>query len=418
MAQTLNLQRNSEVFLSTVSLNDGDAVSAMTPANTWKVEILAGYAMSQAAATQDINSLESGTTPDRSSKRFKTAMNPVEWNFQTYIRPTGIENTTGGTLVHTSGNSMPTSDWYLWQALMSNTSTYTTNKLTSVWQAGGKFASAARNASGNTAAHTPNFGTSATYNMYFKLDNVIYQVSNTAVNQAAVDAAIDAVATTTWSGFGTNLIELTGTPRNNAVSVFGGILNNGTTIDANSNAYVTTATHSYQPWDQWNVAGTISTASFIKNRLSSLTVKFQPEGGSSTTYTFPITTLTFNYNNNITFITPEELSKVNTPIGSFTGSREVTGSFTAYLRGADGDSAQFLRDLANDRRPAPTAFSNANLVVGGVTAPYLALNMPAVVFDVPTHGIEDIISISVNFKAQEPVNTVTTGGEVDLYAKK
>ena len=189
-----------------------------------EVEILAGYAMSQAAATQDINSLESGTTPDRSSKRFKTAMNPVEWNFQTYIRPTGIENTTGGTLVHTSGNSMPTSDWYLWQALMSNTSTYTTNKLTSVWQAGGKFASAARNASGNTAAHTPNFGTSATYNMYFKLDNVIYQVSNTAVNQAAVDAAIDAVATTTWSGFGTNLIELTGTPRNNAVSVFGGIL--------------------------------------------------------------------------------------------------------------------------------------------------------------------------------------------------
>jgi hypothetical protein len=44
--------------------------------------------------------------------------------------------------------------------------------------------------------------------------------------------------------------------------------------------------------------------------------------------------------------------------------------------------------------------------------------MPAIVFDVPTHGIEDIISISVNFKAQEPVNTVTTGGEVDLYAKK
>jgi hypothetical protein len=52
MAQTLNLQRNSEVFLSTVSLNDGDAVSAMTPANTWKVEILAGYAMSQAVLHQ------------------------------------------------------------------------------------------------------------------------------------------------------------------------------------------------------------------------------------------------------------------------------------------------------------------------------------------------------------------------------
>jgi len=418
MAQTLNLQRNTEVFLSTVSLNDGDAVTAMTPANTWKVEILAGYAVSQAAATQDINSLESGTTPDRSSKRFKTAMNPVEWNFQTYIRPTGIENTSGGTLVHTSGNSMPVADWYMWQALMSNTSAFTSTKLTSTWQTGGKFAGAARAASGNTVPHTPNFGTSVNYNLYFKLDNVIYQVSNTAVNQAAVDAAIDAVATTTWSGFGTNLIELTGTKRNNAVSVFGGVLNSGTSVTANSNAHVTTATHSYQPFDQWNVAGSVSSASFIKNRLSSLTVKYQPEDGSSTTYTFPITALSVNYNNNITFITPEELSKVNTPIGSFTGSREVTGSFTAYLRGADGDSAQFLRDLANDRRPSATASANANLVIGGSVAPYLAFEMPAVQFDVPTHGIEDIITVAVNFKAQEPTSTVTTGGEMNLFAKK
>ena len=418
MAQTLNLQRNSEVFLSTQNLDGGDAVSTLTPANTWKVEILAGYAVSQAAATQDINSSESGTTPDRSSKRFKTAMNPVDWNFQAYIRPTGIENTSGGTNVNTSGNSMPVADWYMWQALMSNTSAYTTNKLTSTWDTGGRFLTAAKAASGNTAAHTSNYGSPTTYNMYFKMDNVIYQVSNVSVGQAVVDAAIDAVATTTWSGQGTNLIELTGTPRNNAVSVFGGTLNNGTTVSANGNAYVTTATHSYQPFDQWNVAGTISTASFIKNRLSSLSVKFQPESGGSTTYTFPVTALSFTYNNNITYLTPEELSKVNTPIGSFTGAREVTGSFTAYLRGASGDSAQFLRDLAADRRPAPTAYSNANLVIGGTTAPYLAFNMPAVVFDVPTHGIEDIITVSVNFKAQEPVDTVTTGGEVNLYAKK
>ena len=93
-------------------------------------------------------------------------------------------------------------------------------------------------------------------------------------------------------------------------------------------------------------------------------------------------------------------------------------SRSCALRGASGDSAQFLRDLAADRRPAPTAYSNANLVIGGTTAPYLAFNMPAVVFDVPTHGIEDIITVSVNFKAQEPVDTVTTGGEVNLYAKK
>ena len=70
--------------------------------------------------------------------------------------------------------------------------------------------------------------------LYFKLDNVIYQVSNATVNQATVDAGIEEIATTTWAGFGTTLKELTGTPRNNAISVFGGVLNNGTTVTANS----------------------------------------------------------------------------------------------------------------------------------------------------------------------------------------
>ena len=41
---------------------------------------------------------------------------------------------------------------------------------------------------------------------------------------ATVDAGIEEIATTTWAGFGTTLKELTGTPRNRAISVFGGVL--------------------------------------------------------------------------------------------------------------------------------------------------------------------------------------------------
>ena len=63
----------------------------MTPQNTWKLEVLAGFAMTSSAATQDITSLESGTTPDRSQQRFNTAINPVDWNFQVYLRPTGVQ---------------------------------------------------------------------------------------------------------------------------------------------------------------------------------------------------------------------------------------------------------------------------------------------------------------------------------------
>ena len=74
---SLNLQRNSEVFFSTVDLVNGGAVSSMMPDNTWKLEVLAGFAVTSSAATQDITSLESGTSPDRSQQRFNTAINPV-----------------------------------------------------------------------------------------------------------------------------------------------------------------------------------------------------------------------------------------------------------------------------------------------------------------------------------------------------
>ena len=99
---SLNLQRNSEVFYSTVDLINGAAVTSMNNENTWKLEVLAGFAVSSSAATQDITSLESGTDPDRSQQRFNTAINPVDWNFQTYLRPTGVNS--GGTALHQVGN--------------------------------------------------------------------------------------------------------------------------------------------------------------------------------------------------------------------------------------------------------------------------------------------------------------------------
>lgn len=415
MPQPLNLQRNSEVFFSTVNLYDGDPVTNMVPANTWKVEILAGYAASQAAATQDINALESGLSPDRSSKRFKTSLNPVDWNFQTYLRPTGIQDDND----HSTTDVMPVCDWYLWQALFTNTAVATGTTVQSAWQVGGRYDTTQRAASGTVAAHFPNFALATEYNMYIKMENVVYQVKKATVNQATVDAAIDSIATTTWAGFGTELVELTGVPRNNAISVFGGIIANcDSPIAANSNSTSMTRQASYHPWSTWYVNSSSISPAFIKNRLSSLEVKHQPAGGSQTTYNFPLTAVSFSYNNNITYLTPEELSIVNVPIGQFSGAREVTGSFTAYLRGASGDTAQLFRDLAADTRPAPVRFANANLIIGGTTAPYVAFSMPAVVFDIPTHGIEDIITVSVNFKAQEAGCDAGVGGEVEVLAKR
>lgn len=417
MSAQLNLQRNTKVFMSTVDIASGATVTALTPANTWQVEILAGYAVSQAAATQDITSLESGLTPDRSQQRFNTALNPVDWNFQAYLKPTGLIKTAGGSNKAAEGNSMPCADWFMWQALMSNTAFASGSELQSTWQADGKFALGERAAGSNVFQHSSNFATATEYHLYFKMDNVFYQVSNATVNQGSVDAAIDGIATTTWTGFGTNLIELRDDKRNNAVSVFGGTLNAGTDVTANSNQYALTAEASYHPWNSYNVSGTISSASFIKNRLSTIDVK-HAESASATgiDFTFPVTALSFDYNNNITYLTPEELAALNSPIGQFAGARAISGSLSAYLRGGSDNSAQFLKQIVEDGRTSSAATSNANLKIGGATAPFFAINMPRVQFELPVHAIEDVIGVSVNFLAQE--TTKGTGDEMTLIVEK
>lgn len=420
---SLNLQRNSEVFFSTVDLVNGGAVTSMTPSNTWKLEVLAGFAVTSSAATQDITSLESGTTPDRSQQRFNTAINPVDWNFQVYLRPTGVQtgaaaNGTGaGT--NTSGNVKPVADWFMWQSLVSNTRASTGTADQSVWESGGKLRTT--NVAAGTGSHSTrsNFATAQENHLYFKLDNVIYQVSNATVNQSTVDAGIEEIATVTWTGQGTTLAELIGTPRNNAVSVFGGILNNGTSVTANSNAAALTAVAAYHPFNQMNVAGSVATNSFIKNRLSAIEFHHKPTAdGTDVKYTFPVTALSFDYNNNITYLTPEELAALNEPIGQFTGTRAVTGSATMYLRAGDTESAQFLRNIANDSRTQSAQTSNANLIIGGTTAPYVAFQLDATQFEFPQLAVEDVISMSVNFVGQEPTATKGAGGEVTIFAAK
>lgn len=419
MSTALNLQRNSEVYMSTVDLTGGGTGANMTSTNTWRVEVLAGYAASQSAATQDITSLESGLTPDRGTQRFNTSINPTEWSFQTYLRPTGVINTAGGAGVDPTGNSQPLADWFLWQALLSNTA-YTagvgaSSELQSAWQPSGQFDLTARAASGNTTAHTANFAQATQYNMYLKMDNVVYQVKNATVNEASIDAAIDGIATTSWSGFGTNFVELTGANRDNVISVIGGVLNSGASAVANSSADAGTTAHEYHAYASYNVAGAIKTSAFIKNRLSAIEVTHTPAGEAADTYTFPVTGLGFTYSNALTYLTPEELAALNTPIGQFTGSRTITGNFTAYLRTGDNLSAQFLRNIVNDTRTSIAQFSSANLKIGGTTAPFVALQMPAVQFNFPTHSVEDIIGISVEFLAQEPTATRGSGGELKMF---
>ena len=415
---SLNLQRNSEVFFSTVDLAGGNPVATMTPSNTWKIEVLAGFAVTSSAATQDITSMESGLNPDRSQQRFNTAINPVDWNVQTYLRPTGA--VTGNALpsaaagVSATGNVKPVADWFMWQALTSNTTPASASNVEqSVWSSTGRLTTTNTIAGVGSHSTRTNYATVQENYLYFKLDNVFYQINKATVNQATVDAGIEEIATTTWTGMGTTMIELTGTPRTNAIAVFGTA---GTTGNANTSSGATIA---YHPYNQMSIAGANVTNSFIKNRLSSISFTHaNTASGAANTYIFPVTALTFDYTNNMTYLTPEELSTLNAPIGQFTGTRAITGSATMYLRNDAQESAQFLRNIANDSRTNSAQTATANLQIGGTTGPYVAFFMPAVQFEFPQLSIDDVVGMSVNFVAQETTANKGTGGEVTIFAAK
>ena len=54
---------------------------------------------------------------------------------------------------------------------------------------------------------------------------------------------------------------------------------------------------------QMNVAGTVGTNSFIKNRLSAIEFHHKASAGASDEkFVFPVTALSFDYNNNITLL--------------------------------------------------------------------------------------------------------------------
>ena len=55
--------------------------------------------------------------------------------------------------------------------------------------------------------------------------------------------------------------------------------------------------------------------------------------------------------NNITYLTPETIGSVNTPLGHVSGARSISGSFTCYLAldtvDNDGTSTDFFADMTS-----------------------------------------------------------------------
>lgn len=137
--------------------------------------------------------------------------------------------------------------------------------------------------------------------------------------------------------------------------------------------------------------------------------------GTGKSYTVPITGGNLSIENNITFLTPEELGKINTSIGHFTGTRAISGSVTCYLNTGVNNSEGLFEDLASDVSTVTHEFE-MNLQVGGPVAPKVEFEMNHANLTIPAIQSEDVISLNVDFTALG--NSITDQDElvVKYYA--
>ena len=281
-----------------------------------------------------------------------------------------------------------------------------------------------------------------TFNLYFVFSDrsagrLLYKLENSVINEASIDFDIDGIATVNWSGMAGQIKEVAtglGAGQFTAQDTFPNPSAAGAIwIDTNDSDkfYIsTTDTNAAASWYAVIDEGSTDTGNFIRNRLTNLTLApetnfqadttFTNSAGSSdsyeTSYSVAITGGNVTISNNISYLTPEELGKVNQPIEHVTGTRTVTGSLTCYLASSDAAtnrSKNLFADLVSDINTVINKFA-ITLQVGGTdtTKPRFQINMPTAHLEIPSHSIEDVISLETNFHGLG--TGVSEGDEVTL----
>ena len=122
-------------------------------------------------------------------------------------------------------------------------------------------------------------------------------------------------------------------------------------------------------------------------------------GGAGTTYSVPITGGSLTIDNGITYLTPEVLGVVNTPIGSLTGSRVISGSLTAYLNTGSTNTGGVLNDLLSDTSTVTQEYEITISMGGASNVPKVEFIMNHAHLVIPSINVEDVLSTEMQFTA-------------------
>jgi hypothetical protein len=433
-----NLTRNTKVYISTQSV-----LGSCTNLNTWEVKVLDGYNFSQATTTEDITIDEAGTTPIRGQKTYNVAVEPVDISMTTYIRP--------------YDNSTPLVDAperILWASL-----------------AGSAFVI---DGNGNMIDTTPGNGNSvlqtltdmtvdfeesdanelAKVYIWFHLQNATYRVDEVNISTAEIDFSITDIASIAWSGMGTSITELssadhttmagwtagteyTGVPTTTSDSFLRNKLSTMTLYnsrladnlatgadDTGGSATLVQDTGGFTgidytgDWvyilelDDWrqistNTDNALTVSPAFDSTITAADTYYVVQG-----YNIAITGGTMSIENNMNFLTPEELGTVNQPLPGFAQSRAVTGNITAYLNTGTRGSAQLLADLLGDINSVSNTYGLSVAVGGSGSAKKIELKLDTAQLAIPTINVEDVIATDIAFAGQGSDDVIENQDEV------
>lgn len=351
---TFSLVRDTRLYVSTAQ-----TVSGMSGTNTWEVPILAGYSFTAETDVQTVTVSEAGIgNVARGQQAFTNAIQPVNWSITTYMRPRWFASPT---------SAADAVERVLWEGIAGPAAS---NPITTALNG------TATSRGATTVGMGVNFESSNVnellpLSLVFKIGGIWYHINGALVNQAEVDFSIDSIAQITWSGFGTELSEITG----------------GDLTDVNG--WVATTDYMQAP----------ATYACIRNKLSTVELTNNASGGS--TYTVAITGGSLTINNNIEFLTPEVLGVVNRPCGGFTGTREISGNLTAYLKAGATATAGLLNDLSTDLNTVTQDF-DLKIHAGNGTntathVPQVEFHLPHTHISIPNIGVEDVLTVDIGF---------------------
>lgn len=265
----------------------------------------------------------------------------------------------------------------------------------------------------------------------------VHIAENVSSTQAATTQAIDEATTSTQNFIRNRLTAVdieTADQADKVSGTFPGSFATVTGITAANPAVVTAAAHGFAIGDVVRVTGTcgisksgadvlngvdLTIASVTTDTFTtSLNLSSGTSGSFSGTpvaangkYSLTLTGGSFNIGNNITYLVPEELGAINKPLEHVTGTRTATGNATCYITLDDADtsagtSRQFFNDLVGTAAMSKvvnkfkvTMHIGGSAATGNNTDPALKVIFPTAHIEVPTHSIEDVISLETNFTA-------------------